>query len=134
MVKRMEPQNDFFTLQSLFTFVGTVGATTVIVNGLHSAFDLKPAWLGLAVAEILCVGAVMFSHHQPQAGMTPVTADYFVAVINGFLVYCSAAGATRLGERAIHGSSGPQSSPIAQGKAEAAPRAPAKRRFFRAWF
>src|SRR5262249_28059018 len=78
---------DFFTIQSLMTLSGVTGATFVICNGLQRAFDVNPKWLGLAVAQILVLLGVYLS-----GGQTLV--DYFIGIINGFLVFCTARGAT----------------------------------------
>jgi hypothetical protein len=78
--------NAFFTLQSMMTLGGATGATFVVCNGIQRAFDYNPRWLALAIAQLLCLGVVY------QSG--GVASDYVISVINGFLVYCSAAGAT----------------------------------------
>ncbi len=99
----MAVQNDFFTLQSLATFAGAVGATTVVANGCQRAFNFNPAWFALILAEVICLTVVALSHADPGSDITPPISDYFVAVINGFLVYCSAGGATGVLNRAAGG-------------------------------
>jgi hypothetical protein len=93
----MASYNDFFTLQSLGTFAGAVGGTTVISNGLQRALNFNPKWLALALAEIICLTIVYYTHAGAPPDSQPMSSDYFVAVINGFLVYCSAAGVTTAG-------------------------------------
>lgn len=78
---------DFFTLQSMLTLSGATGATFVVSNGLQRAFDFNPRWLALAIAEAIVIFGVYASGGQSVV-------DYAVGIINGFLVYCSAAGAT----------------------------------------
>jgi hypothetical protein len=97
----MDVQNDFFTLQSLATFAGAVGATVVIANGLQRAFNFNPAWIGLVIAEIICIATVWFTYHGIEEGTTIIYSDFFVAVVNGFLVFCSAAGSSALGSKAV---------------------------------
>lgn len=77
--------NDLFTMESLATLAGSTGATFAVTNGLGVAFNFARKWLGLAVAQIICIAIVYFTG---GAG-----SDYFVAVLNGFLVFCAAAGA-----------------------------------------
>jgi hypothetical protein len=79
--------SDFFTVQSMLTLSGATGATFVICNGLQQALNFNPRWLGLLVAQIIVIAGVVAS-----GGTGVVT--YLVSVINGFLVFCSAAGAT----------------------------------------
>jgi hypothetical protein len=78
--------NAFFTLQSMMTLGGATGATFVVANGIQRAFDYNPRWLALLIAQLVCLGMVYQS--------LGVGSDYVIGVINGFLVYCSAAGAT----------------------------------------
>ncbi|OSJ13535.1 hypothetical protein BST63_16465 [Bradyrhizobium canariense] len=114
--------NEFFTVQSMLTLSGATGATFVICNGLQTAFNFNPKWLGLLVAQIIVLAGVVASG---GAGPMP----YLVGVINGFLVYCSAAGATS----AVGGGGAP---PIARGQVpgQDAPLTPARRGFLTPWF
>ena len=89
-----DAQNDFYTLQSLATFAGTTGATTFVTNGLRRAFGIEPRWLGLVVAEVICVATAYLTHDQSAGGPAMPLSSYFVALLNGFLVYATAAGAT----------------------------------------
>jgi hypothetical protein len=112
----MELPKEFFTLQSMLTLAGATGATFVVANGIQRAFDYNPKWLALAIAEVIAISGVYFSAGQGS--------DYFVGVINGFLIYCTAAGAT---------------SAVGQGPQGAVPRgetmAPqGRRRFLSSWF
>ena len=77
--------NDLFTLESLATLAGSTGATFAVTNGLGMAFNFARKWLGLAVAQVICIAIVYFTGGSGS--------DYFVAVLNGFLVFCAAAGA-----------------------------------------
>ena len=76
--------NTLFTLQSLGTFAGATGATFAVTNGLALAFGWSPKWLGLVVAEVICLAIVALS----EGGGS----DYFIAFLNGFLVFSAAAG------------------------------------------
>lgn len=131
----MAVQNDFFTLQSLATFAGAVGATTVVANGCQRAFNFNPSWFALALAEVICVAVVFISHTDAGNAITPPASDYFVAVINGFLVYCSASGATRALDNTVGAGPTPTASATERGDStrdmvDSRPR----RRFLSPWF
>ena len=84
----MDLPKEFFTPQTMLTLTGATGATFVIANGLQRAFDFNPKWLALVIAVSIC----QFGVFTTGGGAI----DYFVGVVNGFLVYCTAAGATGL--------------------------------------
>jgi len=85
----IELPKEFFTVESMLTLTGATGATFVISNGLQKAFDFNPRWLALAIAVSVCLFGVFATGGRPT--------DYFVGLVNGFLVYCTAAGATGMG-------------------------------------
>lgn len=85
----------FFDAASLGTFAGAAGATFVVVNTVQRAFGVNPAWFGLLVAECICVGVTWSSN--PNGGA------YIIAVLNGCLVYLSAAGMTGAASAAVYG-------------------------------
>ena len=116
----VELPKEFFTLQSMLTLAGAAGATFVVCNGLQKAFNFNPRWLALAVAQVIVLAGTS------ATGATRVI-DYLVAVINGFLVYLTAAGGTDFAA----GTGGAQ--PVARGAAaQAMPQQ--KRRFLTPWF
>ena len=86
--------NDWVTLASVGTFAGATSATTVVSNGIQKAFDFNPRWLGLLIAEVLCVGLVFT---VPYEGSTSLGGRIVLAVINGFFVFAAASGATSIG-------------------------------------
>jgi len=106
---------EFFTLQSMLTLTGATGATYVIANGCQSAFNFNPRWLALAIAQAIS----LFGVHATQGSGS----DYFVGVVNGFLIYCTAAGATSITGR-----------PSRSTSRETAGGAAPKRTFFQSWF
>lgn len=114
--------DQFYTLQSMLTLAGSTGATFVICNGLQRAFDFNPRWLALAVSMALVLIGTYFS------GKTAAV-EYFIGFINGFLVYCTAAGATAIG-----GGGGGGGGPVARGAAEAVHPLVTRRRFLSPWF
>jgi hypothetical protein len=86
---------EFFTLQSMLTLTGATGAVYVVCNGLQAALNFNPKWLALAVAQVIALVGVQ------QTGGSGI--DYFIGIINGFLIYCTAAGASAIGGRGRRG-------------------------------
>lgn len=111
---------EFFTVQSMLTLTGAAGMTLVIANGVQLAFNTNPRWLALVIAEVLSLMGTYISH-KPEADWT----DYFVAVVNGFLIFVTAAGGTH-----VAGGQGPQAQP--RGSQNVTPNP--KRSFFSPWF
>jgi hypothetical protein len=98
---------EFFTPQSMLTLTGATGIVFVIVNGVKTAFDFNPKWFGLLVSQVISlVGVALSGGH----GLS-----YFVGVINGFLIFSTAAGVSSVG--------GPRESTVTRG--EPAPGSPA---------
>jgi len=120
--------NEFFTIQSLLTLTGATGVTVVVCNGMQSAFNFNPRWLGLAVAEVIALWGVWQTHGQGS--------DYFIGVINGFLIYCTAIGATQMGATTTGAKGDSGSGAVARSAEDAAlPQPPQnRRRFFTPWF
>jgi hypothetical protein len=77
--------SDLFTPSSMFTLAGATVITTVITNSCQHAFNWNPKWLGLIVAIIVTVAGAFFT-----SDAKPV--NYFMGLINGFLVYASSTG------------------------------------------
>jgi hypothetical protein len=88
------PVDQFYTWESLRTLAGATGGTFAVTNALSTAFDFSPKWLGLAVAQAICVGTLAY--------IGRLRADWPVAVLNGCLVFLSAAGATGAANGAIN--------------------------------
>src|SRR5437773_320383 len=85
----MPDTNSFYTLETLGSLTGASGATFVVANGLQRAFNFNPRWLALAIAEAICIGGAAFTTSGRLS-------DYCVAIVNGFLVFSTAAGATSI--------------------------------------
>lgn len=77
-------------LATLSTIGGQVVATTAVTNGLARAFNWQPRWLGLVVALLSCGTTTYLS--SPGTGN-----DWFLAVLNAFVVYFAAAGTSAAG-------------------------------------
>ncbi|WJI79398.1 MULTISPECIES: hypothetical protein [unclassified Mesorhizobium] len=120
----MEVPKDFFTIQSMLTLSGATGATFVVSNALQSALNFSPKWLALAIAEVVVLAGVYLTGN-------PSPVEYFIGLINGCLVYTSAAGATSV----LGGGAGPQGAIARGGTRGAAPDQVAPQRsFLSSWF
>lgn len=118
--------NEFFTFQSMLTLTGATGAVYVICNGLQRAFNFNPKWLALAIAEAIALIGTQ------QTGGTGI--DYFVAVVNGFLIYCTAAGASAMGGRRAAAVRRGADEPASAAAARLPQRPTDRRGFFESWF
>jgi hypothetical protein len=103
----MAVQNDFFTWQSLATFAGTATATTAVTNGICKVLPTfkHVAALGLGLAILFCI---VISAIDPSTGNIDLVrpfATYFIAVVNGFFVFASAAGLSAGGTSIAKGTS-----------------------------
>jgi hypothetical protein len=117
---------EFFTIQSMVTLTGAAGATFIICNGLQKAFNFNPKWLALAIA----IGLSFFGVYQTTDNKV---SDYFVGLVNGFLIFCTAGGATELG--GSKGNMAAAGAAISRGAAESTnpQAAQTKRQFLSSW-
>jgi hypothetical protein len=102
---------------------GATGIVFAVANGLKVAFDFNPKWLGLALSEIVAIVGIVFSGGHGF--------DYFIGVINGFLIFSAAAGVSSMGGAAVPASKGVVADAAALKKGEAPGR---PRRFVSSWF
>jgi SNF family Na+-dependent transporter len=115
---------EFFTVQSMATLTGAAGATFVVANGIQQAFNRNPRWLALLIAMVISVFGTYTSHRPDPTDWT----DYFVAVVNGFLIFATAAGGTHIaGRRTAGRARGVEDLNAAAGPTE-------KRSFLTQWF
>jgi hypothetical protein len=113
---------ELMTLESMLTLTGASSATLLIGNSIQYLFNKNPRWLALAVAEVISNVGVYSVHGQPI--------DYFVGVVNGFLIFCTAVGASQMTGRR---------SPRAAARGPGDPRLPhpdenGRRAFLTSWF
>ncbi|MFN0177061.1 MAG: hypothetical protein ACKVU0_20635 [Saprospiraceae bacterium] len=114
----MEIPNEFFTLQSMLTLSGATAVTYIVSNSLQHAFNFNPKWLALVIA----VAITLFGVYQNNGSGS----DYFIALINGFLVYATTIGIVTL----TNGKT--SNAPVARGEGIEA-KIPNKRVFFTPW-
>jgi hypothetical protein len=86
--------SSFFTNESFFSLAGASAIVFVVCNVLQKAFDFNPRWLALLLSEIIAIAVVAFGQRPT------VPSDYFIAALNGCLVFCTAAGGTAVRPRA----------------------------------
>jgi hypothetical protein len=72
---------------SLASLPVAVAATISVCNGMQYAINFNPKWLALLVAQALMIALVI---NATDAGAM----DYLLGILNGFVVYTSAVGAT----------------------------------------
>ncbi len=111
----------FFDRSTLMTLPGCVIIVQVVCNGFQAAFKFNPKWLALFLSIGLCIYGVFLSQNQQSI-------DFFLGVLNGFLVFSSAAGITELGNRTFNANQ-------VQVRKGATERGSLKsRNFFSSWF
>jgi len=82
---------DFFTTASLGTLAGATGAVYSICGTIQRVFNFNPRWLALLVSILISyLGAYL-----TQSMGDPVT-KYFVALVNGFLLFATATGTNQI--------------------------------------
>jgi hypothetical protein len=113
-------------LATLSTIGGQVVATTAVTNGLARAFNWQPRWLGLVVALLSCGTTTYLS--SPGAGN-----DWFLAVLNAFVVYFAAAGTSAAGAAVTTPPPNHMEMPQGNGH-ESVGHNTANDRFLRPWF
>ncbi|WP_108663697.1 hypothetical protein [Acuticoccus kandeliae] len=88
-----EPRQTY-TIETLSTFAGATTATFVVANAVQSLLHVNPAWVALVVAELICIGTAL-ARREKEGGSLPTMV--LVAMLNGVLVFSSAAGVTQVG-------------------------------------
>jgi len=77
--------SDFFTPESMLTLAGATLIATVVTNTVQHVFNWNPKWFGLLIALIIALVGVFMTD-------SPKFVNYFMGVINGFLIYASSTG------------------------------------------
>lgn len=82
--------NQFFTPQSFYSLAGSAGIVYIVSNALQSAFNVNPRWFALVLSEAVA----LYGTYAAQSAQVP--SDYFIALLNGCLIYCTAVGGNTL--------------------------------------
>jgi len=116
---------ELFTLATLGTFAGATAATVVVGNTLQSVFNVNAKWLTLLLAEAIVILVAIFTPTKELSG-------YFIAILNGCLVYSSAVGLNTMTSRPPPASE----PPVARSAKDAGlpPRRIIRRDFFSRWW
>jgi hypothetical protein len=121
-VVRASMDSDWITPASVGSFAGATSITTVVSNGIQRAFNINPTWLGLIIAEALCIAIVFIIPASPDNTQPNLSLRLLLAIINGFFVFAASAGVTKMGDNV-------------QGPAQALGGVgPPPRRFWSSWF
>ena len=84
----MDLPPDFFTNRSFVSLAGCSGIVFIVCNTLQGALNFNPRWLALVLSELVAI----YGAHLANTPRVP--SDYFIAALNGCLIYCTAAGGT----------------------------------------
>lgn len=87
----------FFDRNTLMTLPGCVLIVQVVCNSLQAVFKFNPKWLALFLSIGLCIFGIFLSQNQQPF-------DFFLGVLNGFLVFSSAAGINEMANLRIRSS------------------------------
>jgi hypothetical protein len=82
---------DLFTPASIGTLAGATGAVYIICGTLQKVFNFNPKWLALLVSILISFVAALVT--QPSNN-EPL--KYFIALLNGFLIYATATGSNQV--------------------------------------
>ena len=96
---------EFFTRESIGSLAAVVTMVIVVANGIQTIFSWNPRWLALLIAEVICFAGLLHTNEKPAV------LDYVLTVVNGFLVFAAATGATSAGNGLVKGKPEPPKSP-----------------------
>lgn len=139
-------QDQFFTLSSFGSLAGASAIVFVVSNALQGAVNFNPKWFALVLSILVGLfGIYLGPRLVTPPGPAPDSVAYMLGVLNGFLIYTTAAGVTSIGAgatgagnaKANEGSSGlpapGASALLAEGIGNEAV-ATARRSFWHPWF
>lgn len=112
---------DFFTTASLSTLAGATGAVYIICSTIQKVFDFNPKWLALLVSILISFAAALLT----QSAGNEIS-RYFIALLNGFLIYATATGTNQ-----VLGSKADPPAAVTAGFRQTIPK---KRRFNTTWW
>jgi hypothetical protein len=88
----LNPQ-DFFTKGSFTTLLGATGMVYIVTGVVQNVFNFKPKWFALALSIIVSFIAASINS---EAAKEPALIKHLISLLNGFLIYSSAAGSNQL--------------------------------------
>lgn len=132
--------NQFFTLASFASLASASTIVFVVSNGLQRAFNFNPRWLGLLLSIVVgCLGIYVAPLLTIPAGAAPGAIDYLIGLLNGFLIFATASGATSAAGSVVGAGNpkadvgGPSAAPSgAQAQLQTVPAS--RRGFLQPWF
>jgi predicted neutral ceramidase superfamily lipid hydrolase len=102
----MELPKDFYTVSTFFTFSGTTTAVWIIGSSIGYLMDRQDSlrfkkWVSFILSLVFALlGVTLQQDHSPLI--------WFIAVVNGFVVYLAAVGANTVMSSAIASSEPPR--------------------------
>jgi hypothetical protein len=108
----------FFTNESFFSLAGATAIVFIVSNAIQRAFNYNPKWLALLLAQVVSIFGLWSTNRSH------VPSDYFVAILNGCLIYSAAGGGTAIASSVAETG---QPKGLASGR-------PARRGFATSWF
>ena len=87
----------FFTNESFFSVAGATAIVFVVCNTVQKVFNFNPKWFALLLSEFVAIFGTY------SAARAHVPSDYFIAVLNGCLIYSASAGGTMIAGSAEQG-------------------------------
>lgn len=88
----LNPQ-DFFTKGSFATLLGCTGIVYIVSGVVQSVFNFKPKWFALLLSIVVSFIAASIN---AEGAKEPALIRYLISILNGFLIYSSAAGSNQL--------------------------------------
>jgi len=85
---------EFFSLASFGTVGGAAAIVFVISNTLQSVFNFNPKWLAFVLSLVVGGVGVAILHQATATAPRASALEYGIGVLNGFLIYLTAAGGT----------------------------------------
>jgi hypothetical protein len=88
--EKMALPDQFFSDASFGSLASASGIVFVVSNALQGALNFNPKWFALVLSEAVAIYGTYLAHSAA------VPSDYFISVLNGCLVYCTAVGGTAI--------------------------------------
>jgi len=80
---------EFYTIESFATLTGATSIVLISTNALNYAFNLNPRFIALFLSILISYIGLL------SKGLTN-NFELFIGLFNGFLIYCTAIGASQI--------------------------------------